>query len=269
MTMKIFAKRLFPFFLCLILFFGCSKQKKSHDFLIGIDPYWYPLEIAGREKNILAFSSELLSEIAKSKNIKIALITMNWDNLLWGLNHGKYEGILSSMQPYLFYEKKYQFSDLYLPTGPVLILPYDARISSLEKMKGKEVGVIRGSPASLLLQTFPGIILRSYNSIPETFNDILIQTIDGAVIDLLPAQAYVRDLYHNQLKIASPSLDNQGLRLITLQCQTGALIKIFNEGLKELRKSGKYEKMVKKWGLTDGDDFKVDASEVAPNQISL
>lgn len=246
---------------------ACSGKKKNYDYRIGLDPTWYPLELAGREKNVVAFTSELLQEIGRMKKIKLALVSMSWDNLLWGLSEGKYEAALSSMQPYLFYEQKYSFSNLYLSTGPTLVVPETSGVNALDLMKGREIAVIRGSSASLLLQKYPGLILRSYDSVPEAFNDILKSVVDGAVVDLLIAQAYVRDLYHGELKLATGALNDQGLRLMTFHNQVPELMNAFNEGLAELKKSGRYDEMLKKWGLSSNPQFKVDIEHKALDEL--
>lgn len=239
-------------FLVMSLFFlllcGCGK-KKAYDYRIGLDPSWYPLELSGREKQVLAFSIELLQEIAKEKKMQFMIIQMNWDNLTQDLHNEKYEAMLSSLHPYLFYQKKYTFSSLYLGTGPALVVPKDTMVDSLDQMKGKEIAVMRGSSAALLLQQYP-VILRPYDSIPGAFNDMLTQSIDGAVVDVMTAQAYTRNIYQNSLKLATGPLTDQGLRLITLYQKSPKLLAAFNEGLSKLKESGKYEQMLQKWGLS-------------------
>lgn len=241
---------LFIFLICLTFCScGCSK-KKSHDYRIGLDPSWYPLEIPGMDKNLLAFSTELLHEIASLRKVKIAIIHMSWDNLTLGLAEKEYHGVLSSLYPYLFYEKKYSFSDPYLMTGLVLVVPAKSSITSLDKLKDKEVAVLRGSTAVTLVDKYPGVQTKEYDAVPSALNDLLQQNVDAVLVDYLIAQAYIRDLYHGQLKIATAPLNDQGLRLITLYDQAPGLIKDFNRGLKELKENGKYLELLKKWGFS-------------------
>ncbi len=235
-------------FIVLCLATGCEKRK-TYDYYVGVDPAWFPLDLPGMEKNLLAFSTELLQEIGLTKKKHLGIVTMSWDNLALGLNHEKYDGMLSLLYPFVFYEKKYSFSDVYLMTGPVLVVPTNSKIDSLSMLKGKEVGIISGSSATALLEKYEGLIIRYYDSIPELFNSMLKDNVDAALVDALTAYAYMRDLYHGHIKIVEGPLTDQGLRLVILHDHSPALLKLFNQGLKTVKATGRYEELIEKWHL--------------------
>ena len=123
-------------FLLCALFYGCHSPSSSiHEKKIGVDPSWFPLAISGRENNVTGFSTDLLKEIGKIEKLHITKVTVNWDDLVEGLKKHKYEAILSSIPSYAFNKQIYDFSDLYLLTGPVLIVATDSTIDSLKKTK--------------------------------------------------------------------------------------------------------------------------------------
>lgn len=198
---------------------------------------------------VMGFSSDLLQEIAALEKLQLAKINVNWDSLLEGLEKGKYEAILSSMQPHLFYQKTYDFSDLYLQTGPVLIVGSSSPITDLSQLNGKEIAVQSGSSSVLLLAPYPGIIIRTYDSIPRALDDIASQTIDGAIVNGPEASAYTQDLYRGRLKVVTKPLNDAGLRLMTLHDKNTNLVKAFNRGLMKLKENGKYDKLLHKWSL--------------------
>lgn len=238
--------------LSLLLFCAsCGGSSGSVDYRIALDPQWYSLDLPERQANVRAFSIELLEEIAKAKKIKIGIYDRGWDNLMWGLQNGDYEAILSPMQPYLFYEKLYAFSETYLQTGPTLVVPMATKIKSLADLSGKEIGVIRGSNGALILEKYPDIIQRTYENSPQALLDISNQIIEGAIIDVLTAKAYCVDLYQGRLKVALPPLTKEGLRLVTLHNKSPRLIQLFNEGLKELKESGRYDLLARRWNLSE------------------
>lgn len=216
---------------------------------IALDPNWYSLDVKSREKNLVGFTTDVLKEISVNKNIELELVMRNWDNLTDGLKHKKYEGIFATIYPYLFNLKKYDFSDLFLATGPVLVTRVDTLGDSLDSFSGKEIGVQAGSDGGNLIETHKGIVMRTYESIPQALNDLARGEIDGAIVPVLTAQAYTKDLYQDKLKIATSPLNDQGIRLLTLHEQNESLIKQFNAGLKELHSSGKYRELLQKWSL--------------------
>lgn len=236
-------------FLAILFLASSCSTGPTIEYKIGIDPSWYPLDLTGKEKNVLAFSTELLQQISQHEKIQITQVIMSWDNLLGGLQKRQYDGMLSSMQPYLFTQNQYDCSELYLQTGPVLIVSASSSVNSLSLLNGKEVAV-QDETGINILEKYPGIIIRTYDSIPKALNDVLTGTIDGALVNAISAYAYCNDLYQGQLKVATSPLNSEGLRLVTLHGEAGDLMQAFNDGLKQMQKSGHYNELLKKWGLT-------------------
>lgn len=242
-------KKIAPFFLiltCALLFIGCSKKEKR--LRIGIDPEWYSLQLMGKEGNVLAFSNELLREIGKTQGFSFDQITKSWDNLLEGLEEREYEAILSSLRPYLFRENKYQFSELYLATGPVLVLKKGHSGMGNGNLMNKEIGVDTQANEALLAAHYQGATVRYYGTVPQLINAILNEEIDGALINVITAQSFVKQPHEGELEIASFPLNNAGLRFITLSKEK-ELVGSFNKGLKEAKEKGIYQKLLKKWAL--------------------
>lgn len=242
--------KLITLLLCVLLACSCSGKKTKSTYEIGIDPSWYPLQVPAQEKSLLAFSIELLVEIAKKERIQLAISTVNWDNLVQGLDEKKYDAILGSLPLYNFNVKKYSFSELYLKTGPVLVIPENSSIKGVKDLRGKEVGIVHGSSAAVLLQTAPGVILRNYDTVPATLADLFDQQLEAAAVPAIIAQDYVRNFYSGTLKIVGSPLNDEGLRLITLREAHPDLLRRFNKGLAAIKKNGEYEKLLKKWGLS-------------------
>ena len=239
------------FLICLtILTIGCSSSHSAKPYRIAVDVSWYPLEMMGKENNVLGFSRELLEVIAKENNVSFDFITMNWDSLEIKLKEKKYDAILSSLQPLPFYEEVYQFSELYLQTGPVIVMRNGTRVKDLNVLKGKEIAVQRGSTSGVrILEKIPDVIIRVYDSIPRALNDTVNEVIDGAILDNLIATSYCYDIYQGQLEIVTPPLDQEGLRMVVLYDQNEYLMKIFDKTLSSLKKNGKYQKLLQKWQL--------------------
>lgn len=234
----------------LLALLSCSKSSNNGR-RIGVDASWFPLEFGIRDNNVTAFSTELLTEIGKIEKIPFVKITVNWNDLMEGLQKDKYEAILSSMPPYIFNKALFDFSDIYLPLGPVLVVPVQSKITSLKDLDGKEIAVISDSTDALILEKSQGVLIRYYDTIPKALNEILSGTVDGAIIDIVSAVAFCRDLYQGQLKIVTDPLNDEGLRLITKRGSAPDLIKGFNAGLARMKKEGSYAKLLDKWGLQE------------------
>ena len=241
--------RIFSLFLITLMTLCSCSSNSDGGRRIGVDATWYPLDFGARDNNITAFSTELLTEIGKVEKIPFVKVTVNWNDLMEGLQKNKYEAILTSMPPYIFNEKLFDFSNIYLALGPVLVVPIPSKIDGLNQLNGKEIGVVSGSTSVSLLEKSNGVLIRYYESIPQALNDVLLGVIDGAMVGVLSASAYCRDLYQGELKIATPPLNDEGLRLVTKHNGAPDLINKFNAGLQKIKKSGAYDKLQEKWEL--------------------
>ena len=237
--------------LFLLLLACCGKKSSGYDYKIAFDPAWYSIELQGRESMLTAFTSELIEAIGKEEDLAIGVYGRSWSNLMLGLQENEYQAICTPMQPYVFYEKMYVFSSLYLPTGPVLVVESQSKVDSLSQLEGHEVGILRGSSYDLILEKFPNIIQRTYDSVQAALSDVRENNIAGVVLDILSAEAYTTDLYAGQLKISSAPLTQEGIRLVGLSGKADKLIHQFNRGLSRLKANGTYNKIAKKWGLSE------------------
>jgi len=228
-------------------FSGCGSSSKIYT--IGVDPSWFPLDVAGKEPYVLAFSHELLQKIGHLKKCAFQRMALSWDDLLEAVNKGQCQGILSSLQPYVFNLQTYQFSDHFLQTGPVVVMAEKVAKTEADHLYEKEIAVFSPEDEQLLMQTYPEALMRSYDSLPQALADVAMGVIDGALVDYLRALSYVTDLYAGQLKIVSSTLNQEGLRLVTSAKQNKQLIHLFNEAIKELKQSGEYQTLLSKWKL--------------------
>ncbi|MBX9924387.1 MAG: transporter substrate-binding domain-containing protein [Rhabdochlamydiaceae bacterium] len=235
---------------CMLLFL-CSCGSTPSSYEIGVDPSWYPLTFHKQQNSILGFSTDILTQVSIKEDISFSLLETNWDSLLDGLNSQKYQAVLTSLTPYNFNQSVYSFSEPFLPLGPVLIVPLASSEDSLKGFSGKSVGVIEDSPEILILEKDPTILIRTYENASSLLTDLVAESIQAGLLPILTASAYVDHLYYKKLKIASDSLTNQGLRLITLKDKNPKLIEKFNDGIEKLKKSGEYEKLLVKWNLAN------------------
>lgn len=237
-----------PILLCSLCLTGCGK-KESITHQIAVDPSWYPLYFQDKNNNVVGFSTELLRNISKEEFTTFSILYTNWDSLLEGLNNKQYGGILTSLYPYNFNQKNYSFSDLYLPTGPVLILPISSPYQELSDIQGKQVAAITGSSSVTLLETYPKIIISFCDSIGQVVNQLQSGQVVAALLPWPIAQSLMQGTFQKNFMLGSQPLNQEGLRLVTLKNYDPSLIKHFNKGLQKLQKSGLYTQLLIEWGI--------------------
>ncbi len=244
-------KRLFLFSsLALVLLFSCMRGGRVYR--VGVDPSFFPLELMGKDYNVLAFTNDLLKKVGRKERIEFVRITMSWDNVVDGLKKGTYEGILSGMPINLITQDAFSFSDRILNTGPVLIVRKRMKVNSWKDLKGRAVAVEMHTPSAQIVESHENVRIRFYESLPEALSKVEFGVYDGVMVPNLAAVSYIADLYRGHLKIALGPFGDEGLRLVTLKDEEPMLLHLFNRGLGKMQKESSFKKLLIKWNLIPG-----------------
>lgn len=241
----------FGFFGMVMLFLfstsQCTLAKTTYS--IGIDPGWSFSRVKGKEAHVSAFVTELLGEISQMEKVHFQRIDKSWDNLLACLQDKDCQGVITTLYPYLFYFNKYAFSELFLSTGPVVVMRNAEVIDVLEEMEGCEIVVGSQSYVALVSRLYPQATVRYYPAIPKALNELTSGGVDAVVLDCLLAKSFIENLYGSKLKIVSKPLNDEGLRLMTLREGGEDLLETFHAGMKKVQERGIYKTLLKKWDL--------------------
>ena len=246
--MRIF--RQISFFVLIFLAASCgSGDGKRSNFRLGIDPNWYPLDFGALQPYVNGFTEDLLLEISQYAGVDFVKIESNWDSLLEGLQSQKYDAVLTSFPDYHFNKAKYEFSQNFLDLGPVLVVPSNAKFHDLSKLSNEVVGVVVGDSSLLILQKYPEIIVRKYETTPALLEALATGSLEGALLDRLDALTFIKDMYKQQLKISTAPLTTFGLHMVSLKGQQERLMQTFERALKELKKQKKLQALQDKWQI--------------------
>lgn len=238
---------------------GCSQNEaeRKRFYLIGRDSTWYPLNLRGKERNLIAFTNDLMEAIAKETKLHFEWVETSPSTLLEGLNIENYDAIISTMRPDFINRTQYFFSNLFFELGLVLIVRQDAPVTSLKDLQGKTIAISRNSYSIFNsireegVQTY-NIQLITYDNINHALDLLKTGRLDGIVAHTLTAYALTKSFDKESFKVATPPLTDEGLRLITLQNETSeALIIDFNQALKKIKENGEYAQLIAKWDLID------------------
>lgn len=235
--------RLF-FFAFIAIFYSCSNSSSS-SFRIGIDPSWYAEDFGPQTAYVNGYTEDLLLEMSRYSGMQFELVRTNWDDLLDGLRQKKYDALITNLPRYDYHLAKYDFSENFLELGPVLIVPTKAQKNTLEKLDNDLVGIVTNDRSEQILAKYPGIVIRSYPSIPELLDAVAKGEIEGALLGQIPALNYVSDLYADVLEISGAPLTDAGIHLVGPKGGINA----FNKHLISLRKKKILEKLQEKWAL--------------------
>lgn len=238
-------------FLSLVLLLGAcgGSQKKQTGWIIGRDPNWTSLQLGQLAVNTTAFSTALVQQIAQKEEIPLQILDTDWVQLYDGLEKGFFGGVFSTLPLNLITLSKYDFSEPLLLLGPVLVVRTSSSASSLNDLKGGIVGVNQFDNSVLIVQDYPSIIIRLFQNMAMALNDLITGQLDGVLLPNLEAYSLIPNQFSNELKIVTPPLDEEGIRIATLKGQHKELIDSFNKGLSEAKQSGTFINLKKQFNL--------------------
>ena len=254
------------FILCFIfgiifLVRSCSQPKSYHQtiFVVARDSGWHSLQLFGKDKNLIAFTNELMLLITSETHLHFRWLETGANTLIEKLNDGECDGILSTLHPSPYNRDTYLFSDIILATGSVLVVRQDSPVQSFQELQGQVIGY--SSNTSLIYnKTFQtnanayNILLINYVSGNQALEALANKQLDGVVLEAFTAYTLTETQYAGILKVANRPITDEGLRLITLYSEElEVAVKEFDKALIKIKNDGLYDKLIDKWDLYDAE----------------
>lgn len=238
---------------------SCSSDHvgKKKVYLIARDSTWYANPIMGKDRNLQAFMNDLFADIGQEMHLHFNWLEINPAYLTVDLAAGNYDAILSSMQPSIINQSKFLFSNLLYAFGSVLVVNKNSSATSLEDMQNKTIGIPQNF--NLYFSTLKksgahayDFFIVIYDNMNKALEALERNQIDGIIMYAIPAYTYSEGFYLNKIKVITPPLNDQGLRLVTINHPSmHEFFDDFDKTLSELKKNGRYNQLIKKWNLID------------------
>lgn len=245
-------KRIFLLLILLCLSAGCFWRNSSHRiYTIYRSSIIEGVNLQGKETSIQGFIDDLFYEIARRKGFRIKINTIANAKTSTLLTRPNADAAVGILEPTVQNRKIYDFSDPIYTFGPVVVMRKNETYDGLNSLKNKIVGFERAYAGAFENRNDLTFIFKPYDQMTYAMEDLVNGKIDAVILDSIRAYQLVASFYANTLKVASPPLQLTILCLIGIRGKDQPLIKLFNEGLQELKKESVYKKMLDYWGLVD------------------
>ncbi|CEG27489.1 ABC transporter substrate-binding protein [Bacillus sp. B-jedd] len=163
---------------------------------IAVDDTFPPMNYRNEKNELIGFDIDLAKAVSKELGVKAEFVPTAWDGILPGLDAGRYDMIMSSMNITEERKQKVDFVE-YLQLGQIVAVgqgnPY--KINSKDNLSGKIVGVQMGSTSETAAKEIKGVKeIKAYNGYTDVFNDLALGRVQGVIV----AEAVGR--YYKKLK---------------------------------------------------------------------
>ncbi len=245
---------------------ACGTKAKAWDgkvLRIGVDDSYPPMEYRDDKNKLVGFDVDLAEALAQKLGVKTEYTPIIFDGIFAALDTNKYDIIVSSVSMTKSRTEKYLFTKPYLANGQyIVVAPGNNSINKLEDLKGKKIGVQRGTTASSSADKYKsqiGFEVVSYDQVIQPFADLKTGRLDAVVADGMVAEDYAaKD--SSSFKVSSVKLTNEPISICMTKANSDLQSKL-NKALEEIKADGTLKKISEKWNngkdLTNNIDEKL------------
>lgn len=233
--------------------------KTPGELLVGSDIPYAPFEFtdAGSDE-VKGFDVDLVNAIAKTMGItKVKFQREKFDTIFVSVAQGRFDMVASSVTITEPRKKTVAFSEPYFEANQsVMVRSADAAsVPSLtgqtitpqvafEALKGKTIGVQRGTTGAELAAKIPDAKVQQFSLVDDAFNALVGKRVD-LVLNDYAISAYA-SVSKPDLKVVAKISPSESYGLVFPKEST-KLLAAFNAGLAKIKSDGTYATIYRKW----------------------
>ncbi|MBI3913960.1 MAG: basic amino acid ABC transporter substrate-binding protein [Chloroflexi bacterium] len=230
---------------------GSATDLKGRALKVGSDTTYPPFESIDKDKNIVGFDVELVSEICKKANCKATFVTADFDALLAAVGNKTYDLSVSGWTITDERAKAVDFSIPYMPNSEVMLVRGDeTRFKEPEDLKSGNyvVAVQLGTTNAITAKKLVADAnkqVKEFQDFPAAVAALINKQADAVVIDTFAASSLVED-NKGKVKLSGKQFGDEYLGFV-FRKGDAELRDAFNAGLKAVFKDGTWTKLCEKW----------------------
>ncbi|MFJ5624554.1 transporter substrate-binding domain-containing protein [Peribacillus loiseleuriae] len=217
---------------------------------VGIDTTYPPFEYEEKNGDYTGIDIDLINAIAEDQNFKIDFKPMDFGGIIPAMQAGQLDVAIAGMSITDDRKKVVDFTDPYFKAGLTMVVKQgETSIKSIEDLAGKKVAAKKGTTGAKFATEKAeeiGFELVQFNDSPAMFQDVANGNSDVLIEDY-PVIAYAIAQSTLDLEIVGDRLNGDEYGIAVLKGKNDELLKKMNEGLANLKNSGKYDEIVNKY----------------------
>lgn len=224
---------------------------KSQKYVIYSDNGFAPFEFLDDETGkYIGVDMDLLAAIAKDQKIEYEMHNEGFDASMGAVQSGQADAMIAGMTINDKRKETFDFSDGYFEDGSIMVVAKDSTIDSTDALKGQMVAAKTGTVSTDYAEKLKdeiGFTIMYFESSAEMYQAV----IGGQAVACFEDRSVIGWAIEQE-KIALKTVGE-----VVNPCYYGfavkkgtcpELIEKFNAGLKNIKESGEYEKILAKYG---------------------
>ena len=242
---------------------GQKATPKKDKYIIASDSSFAPFVFQDDSNQYTGIDMELIKAIAKDQGFTVEVTNPGFDAAINSVQTGQADGIIAGMSVTDARKKTFDYSDPYYTANSILAVKDSSNIKFYEELKGKTVGVKTGTAS----QTFLEENKSKYGYSIKTFSDAasMYDSLNtGSVAAVMDDEPVVKYAIKQGKKLKTP-IEGTPSGQVAFAVKKGSnpeLIEMFNNGLANLKESGKYQEILDKYLASEEKESTVDESTI-------
>lgn len=223
-------------------------QEEGKKYVIATNTFFAPFEFQNNMGEYVGIDMDLLEAIAEDQGFRYELVTMSFNEVLTAVEEGRVDGALAGISITEKRKEIFDYSNPYLVGGVVMAVAANRNdINNYEDLAGKTVAVAvaQGTEAEAFAESIKDIYGFNITTFNE-FSDVYIDVLEGnsqALFEDYPVMGYIIS-QGVDFKIVSDIERKNPYGFAVLKGKNPELIEMFNNGLENIRKNGKYQEII-------------------------
>ncbi|NLM65725.1 MAG: ABC transporter permease subunit [Enterococcus sp.] len=259
---------LFSIFVCGLLFSTTKVLAEDKIYQIGTDVTFAPFEFQNEQNEYVGIDIDLFNAIAKNQGFQAEFRPFGFNSSIQGVQSNQLDGMIAGMSITEERKKTFDFSDPYFDSGiQMAVKTDDETTKSYADLKGKTVGAKVGTESATFLeenQAEYGYKIKVYEDATGLYGSLKNGTLT-AIFDDFPILGYAINQGEAFKLIGQPEKGNS-YGFAVKKGENTELLTMFNAGLKALKESGEYDKIIDTYIVKNNDTNTQDFKKITPKK---
>ena len=242
---------------------GQKASPTKDKYIIASDSSFAPFVFQNDSNQYTGIDMELIKAIAKDQGFTVEVTNPGFDAAINSVQTGQADGIIAGMSVTDARKKTFDYSDPYYTANSILAVKDSSNIKSYEELKGKTVGVKTGTASQTFLEENKskyGYSIKTFSDAASMYDSLNTGSV-AAVMDDEPVVKYAIKQGKN-LKTPIEGTPSGQVAFAVKKGSNPELIEMFNNGLANLKESGKYQEILDKYLASEEKESTVDESTI-------
>ena len=233
---------------------GAAEAKDWSKVRIGTEGAYPPFNSLTADGKLVGFDIDIAQALCDQMKVECEFVTQDWDGMIPALQAGKFDAVIASMSITEERKQKVDFTKKYYNTPPAIAVPKDSKLAGTTDADLK--GALLGAQSSTTHSNYaeeklPSAELKLYPTPDEYKLDVINGRVDAVIDDVVVLSDWLKTDDGSCCKLLGtltpdPVINGEGAG-IAIRKEDQELKAMFDEAIKGIRASGKYQEINDKY----------------------